>query len=164
VSVVAIANLTLMYVSRVTYAMARDRVLPAMFASVAQRGAPRNAVLVTALVAAAFAATGGYERLIAIAVPVSSFVYLAMDASAIRMRYREPALPRPFRMPLFPLPAVLGFVINAGLLGMLFYEDALNSSLGLGLAVLIGVAYKLRSMLPSGAHPAPTVDERTSNP
>ena len=164
VSVVAIANLTLMYVSRIAYAMGRDRVLPAVFANVAQRGTPRNAVLLTALVAAAFAATGGYERLIAIAVPISIFVYLSMDVSAIRMRYREPALPRPFRMPLFPLPAIFGFVINAALLGMLFYEDALNSSLGLGLAVLIGLGYHLRSMLRSGTHRAPAAIERTSNP
>ena len=146
VSVVAVANLTLMYVSRIAFAMARDRALPAVFASVSEGGAPRTSVLLTALVAAACAATGGYERLIAIAVPVSGCVYLAMDISAIRMRYREPALPRPYRMPLFPLPAVLGFVINAALLAMLLYEDVWNSSLGLGAVALIGLLYKARSM------------------
>jgi APA family basic amino acid/polyamine antiporter len=152
VSVVAVANLTLMYVSRVAFAMARDRALPAVFANVSSGGAPRTSVLLTALVAAACAATGGYERLIAIAVPVSGCVYLAMDISAIRMRYREPALPRPYRMPLFPLPAVLGFVLNAALLAMLFYEDLFNSSLGLGAVAVIGIVYKLRAPRTASTH------------
>jgi hypothetical protein len=50
-------------------------------------------------------------------------------------------------MPLFPLPAVLGFTVNAFLVGAIFYEDPVDSSLGVGLLVAIGIATKLHAHL-----------------
>lgn len=146
VSVVAISNLYLMFLTRIAFSMARDRILPSVFARVSSNGTPTSALLLTAATAAAFAATGVYERLIAIAAPTTIVLYAAMDLSAIRMRLREPSLPRPYRMPWFPLPAVLGLAMNVVLLCMVFYEDPWNSTLGVGLVVLIGLAYKLPSI------------------
>ena len=47
-------------------------------------------------------------------------------------------------MPLFPLPALLGFLINIALLVALFYEDPANSVAGLGFVVIIGIVYKAK--------------------
>jgi APA family basic amino acid/polyamine antiporter len=143
VSIVAIANLYLMFLTRIAFAMARDRVLPSVFARVSSTGTPASALFLTAATAAAFAATGVYERLIAIAAPTTIILYAAMDLAAVKMRYREPSLPRPYRMPWFPLPALCGLGLNLLLLFMVFYEDPWNSTLGVGLVAIIGLAYKL---------------------
>lgn len=152
-SVVAICNLFVMSSSRIGFAMARNGVLPAFLTRVSPSGSPRIALLTTAGIAAALASSGGYERLIAIGAPFTIGISAVSNIVAIRMRLREPGLPRPFRMPLFPLPAVIGFSINAVLVTAVFYEDPFDSSLGVGLVVLIGILTELRGLVlrPSAA-------------
>jgi APA family basic amino acid/polyamine antiporter len=145
-SVVAICNLQVMTATRIGFAMARNRVLPAMLTRVSASGTPRIALLCVTLGAALFASTGGYERLIAIGAPFTIGVPAVVDLAAIWMRWREPKLERPFRMPLFPLPAMIGFTMNALLVGAIFYEDPFDSSIGVALLALIGIAAKLRGM------------------
>jgi APA family basic amino acid/polyamine antiporter len=65
------------------------------------------------------------------------------DLAAIRMRMAEPDLPRPFRMPLFPLPALIGLSVNLLLLGAVIYEDPLHSMIGIGALIIIGAATSL---------------------
>ena len=146
ISVVAIANLFVMYASRVAFAMARNRVLPAPLAGVSASGTPRLALLCTAGVAALLASSGGYERLIAIGAPFTFGVVAMVDLSAIRVRMAEPELNRPFRMPLFPLPALVGLTVNLLLMGAVIYEDPAHSMIGLSILVAIGVVAKLRDM------------------
>ena len=145
-SVVAICNLFVMSASRIGFAMARNRVLPAMLTQVSPTGTPRMALLFTAGAAAVLASSGGYERLIAIGAPFTLGITAVCNLAAIRMRFKEPQLPRPFKMPLFPLPAVFGFGVNALLVGAIFYQNPFDSSLGVGLILAIGAAMKLREM------------------
>ncbi len=63
------------------------------------------------------------------------------------MRLREPDLARPFRMPLFPLPAILGLIFSVLLLGAVIYEDPFNSLLGLVTVAVVGLVYKSRALL-----------------
>jgi APA family basic amino acid/polyamine antiporter len=146
-SVVAICNLQVMTSTRIGFAMARNGVLPSMLTRVSASGTPRIALLCTTLGAAVLASTGGYERLIAIGAPFLIVVPAVVDLAAIWLRRREPDLERPFRMPLFPLPAVIGFTINALLAAAIFYEDPLDSSIGVGLVLIIGIATKLGGMM-----------------
>jgi APA family basic amino acid/polyamine antiporter len=147
ISVVAICNLQVMTAPRIAFAMARNGVLPSVLTRVSASGTPRVALLCTTVVAALLASSGGYERLIAIGAPFLIGVGAVSDLAAITMRFREPELTRPFKMPLFPLPAVLGFTVNAFLVGAIFYEDPVDSSLGVGLLVAIGIATKLHAHL-----------------
>ena len=105
------------------------------------------ALLCTTLVAALLASTGGYERLIAMGAPFLIGVAAVSDLAAITMRFKEPELERPFKMPLFPLPAVVGFTVNALLIGAIFYDDPIDTSLGVGLLVAIGIATKVHAHL-----------------
>ncbi|WP_293974181.1 hypothetical protein [Sphingomonas sp.] len=41
------------------------------------------------------------------------------------IRLREPALERPYRMPLFPAPALFSLFVNAALLTAFVYEEPL---------------------------------------
>lgn len=150
-SVVAIANLTVMFVTRICYGMARDGYLPKILAKVSVTGTPRMALYATAIGGALLASTGGYERLIAIGAPTGILINGVVDLAAIRLRYREPDLPRPFKMPLFPLPALFGLLINGSLLVALSYEDPFNSLAAIAFVAMIGVAYKVKHWFrPSG--------------
>jgi APA family basic amino acid/polyamine antiporter len=146
-SVVAICNLMVMCVSRIVFAMARNGILPSFLTRVSHSGTPRMALLCTTLIAAFLASSGSYERLIAIGAPFLIGVPAVTDLAAIALRLKEPALERPFKMPLFPLPALVGFTVNALLVGAIFYEDPLDSSLGVGLVIMIGIATRIHAHL-----------------
>jgi len=142
-SLAAIANLFVMVGSRIGFAMARDGVLPAALARTSASGTPRVALTAGAIVAAGFALSGTYEELLSVSVPLTVATIGALDLAAIIMRRREPDLPRPFKMPLFPLPAVAGLVLNLALLAAMLIGDPLPTSIGIGAAVLLGIGYAL---------------------
>ncbi|MGN6849164.1 MAG: APC family permease [Sphingomicrobium sp.] len=144
-SVIAICNLQVMTATRIAFAMARNRVLPFVLTRVSPSGTPRIALLCTTAGAALLASSGGYERLIAIGAPFTIGVPAVCDLAAIALRWREPSLERPFKMPLFPVPALIGFTVNALLIGSLFYEDPFDSSLGVGLLIAIGIATRIHA-------------------
>lgn len=143
VSLAAIANLFAMVGSRIGFAMARDGVLPAALARTSASGTPRVALSVGALLAAGLAVSGTYGELLSISVPLTIATIGALDLAAIVMRRREPDLPRPFKMPLFPLPAVVGLILNAALLTAMFIDDSLHSAIGIGAAIVLGIGYAL---------------------
>jgi basic amino acid/polyamine antiporter, APA family len=66
---------------------------------------------------------------------------LAVNAAAIRLRKKEPDLPRPFRIPLYPIPVVITIAINAILLVAMVYEDPFNSLAGLALLAATATTY-----------------------
>jgi len=88
------------------------------------------------------------------AAPVSMLINLVVDLAAIRLRLREPSLPRPFRMPLYPMPALVAGAINAALLAAVFWEDPLNSSIGFAALLTIGAVYLVRGRLVPAIVPA----------
>ena len=142
-SVVAITNLIMMLASRIGYGMARDGVLPVVLGQVSAGGTPRASLTVAALAAAIAALSGSYEALIAVTVPLTIAILGAVDLAAIIVRRREPDLERPFKMPLFPLPAVIGLLINAALLAAMLYDDPFHAGIGIGSAVVLGIGYAL---------------------
>jgi APA family basic amino acid/polyamine antiporter len=154
VSVGAITNLTIMQFSRTVHGVARDGALPLALARVSANGTPRLALTVTTMTALLFAVAGGYETVLAMAAPVSMLINLVVDAAAIRLRLREPGLKRPFRMPLYPLPALAAGTINAALLLAVFWEDPLNSSIGFAALLAIGAVYLARGRMAPAAAPA----------
>lgn len=143
VSLAAIANLNVMFNSRIGYAMARDAVLPQIFARTSRGGTPQAAILIGSGVAAAAALTGTYLELVAVVVPLTVVILICVNLASIILRRRDPGLPRPFRMPLFPLPAVAGLLLNTVLLTAMIVDDPTHSLLGIGAAVVLGVAYAI---------------------
>ena len=51
--------------------------------------------------------SGGFEVLVTSTAPVFWAFFLLSGASVIILRIREPELPRPFRIPLYPLPVLI---------------------------------------------------------
>jgi APA family basic amino acid/polyamine antiporter len=153
-SVAAIANLNVMVFTRTMFGLARDGDMPRALAGVARDGTPRLALVMTVVGALGFAVAGGYDALLAIALPPWMLINLVVDLAAIRLRRTEPGLERPFRMPLYPLPALVGALMNGLLIAAMVYEDPAHSIFGMVAVSVIGVIYAARSRLAHAVLPA----------
>jgi APA family basic amino acid/polyamine antiporter len=129
VCVATLANIQIMELSRTTYAMARKGNLPPRLATVSASGTPRAALL-AGLVAASLIITAAdhvrgelYEILLDLYAPFIMLIFLTMAVASIRLRRAEPGLSRPWKMPLFPLPALLSIAINLALLSLFLISD-----------------------------------------
>ncbi|HMH64332.1 MAG TPA: amino acid permease, partial [Rhizomicrobium sp.] len=131
---------------RTTYAMARMGSLPQRLAVISASGTPRAALLTslvaTSLIIAAADSVKGqlYEILLDLYAPFIMLIFLALSFAAIRLRRTEPDLPRPWKMPLFPLPALVSMAINAALLLLFLVSDWKT---GIWSAVLLACAAPL---------------------
>ncbi len=93
---------------RVYYAMACDGLLPAIFAATgAKGGAPVTSIWLQSAWATVLVLTGTFEQLVV----YTGFVLTIFSALAVAavpvLRRSEPHLPRPFRVPWYPLPPAL---------------------------------------------------------
>jgi APA family basic amino acid/polyamine antiporter len=124
-SLAAIVNLQAMAAPRITFRMARDGAAPPVLARVTRGGAPWVGVLAGAVVSALFASMGSYENIVKIYSPWSMGALLMVCLCAIRLRVAEPDLPRPWKMPLFPLTATVAAAIPASLILVVVLDDPL---------------------------------------
>jgi basic amino acid/polyamine antiporter, APA family len=141
--VATIANLQVMEHVRNTYAMAREGRLPAALATVSKSGTPRAALIVV-VVATSLVILGAdhikgglYEVLLNLYAPNIMIIFLMLSYGSIRLRQREPNLPRPYKMPFYPWPAIITIAANALLVVMFVISDwrtGLYSLLSLSLA------------------------------
>ncbi len=141
--VATIANLQVMEHVRNTYAMAREGRLPAVLATVSKSGTPRAALLVV-VVATSLVILGAdhikgglYEVLLNLYAPNIMIIFLMLSYGSIRLRQKEPNLPRPYKMPFYPWPAIITIAANALLVVMFVISDwrtGLYSLLSLSLA------------------------------
>ncbi|MBU1377535.1 MAG: APC family permease [Alphaproteobacteria bacterium] len=141
ISVAAIANLVVMSVSRIAFGMARSGILPSVLAQVAPSGTPRAALLASVVIAGALASSGAYMSLMAIGATFAILVNIAVDLAALGLRRSEPDLPRPYRMPFFPLPPLAGIAINLVILIALLSEDPTNTLVGIVTPFVAALAY-----------------------
>jgi amino acid transporter len=106
---VGMCNTLVLSYSRLPLALADDGMLPAVFARKLENGVPWVSVLACA-VAYTACLTLGFTRLIELDVLIYGLSLLLEFVSLVALRLREPALPRPFRVP--------GGALGAALLGL----------------------------------------------
>ncbi len=100
------------------------------------RGAPTRAILLQQGLALAFVLTNSFEGVLTFAgFTLALFSCLAV-AGVYRLRAREPALARPFRMPLYPLPPLLFLLVNGLALLAVIWERPQTALAVLALLVL----------------------------
>jgi APA family basic amino acid/polyamine antiporter len=119
----AIVNQQTMTAPRITFRMAREGALPTWFGRVARNGTPRESLLLTVVCGVIFAALGDYESIVRIYAPWSMGLGFIVCISSIALRVKEPDLPRPWRMPFFPWPAVLAAAIQGALIVLVIVDD-----------------------------------------
>jgi APA family basic amino acid/polyamine antiporter len=143
----------LIAVSRLTFSLARDREIPAVFSKLLPvRGTPWTAALLAFAMAVLLLPIGD----ISVLAELSSFsaltAFIAVNVVLIVLRYRMPELRRPFRVPLaigrMPVPPLLAI---AAILFLLFYFDMIIWMAGVLGFALAAAAYGARSWL--GAAP-----------
>ena len=125
VSLVSIVNTALMTFPRGIFAVARDSGIPRL-SHVSANGSPQYALAMMVGVTALLSQIGGYETLLAFSTWLMTCVAVGVNVSAILLRRREPALERPWRMPLFPLPAIFALLVNLSFLIAFVYQAPLE--------------------------------------
>jgi len=100
-----------------------------------RRGAPTRAVLLQQGLALGFILTGSFEQVLTFAGFTLTLFALLTVVGQVRLRLREPELPRPFRVPLYPLPPAIFILVSGAALFLVAREQHT--------AVLIGVALLL---------------------
>jgi APA family basic amino acid/polyamine antiporter len=137
-SLAAIVNLQTMTASRITFRMSRHGALPVVLGKVSPGGTPRRSLAMLVAVSLIFAALGDYEKIVRIYAPWSIGIILVICLASIKLRYSEPDLPRPWRMPLFPSIAILAVLIQSALLAVVVWDDPGDGLLS-GLIVVVPV-------------------------
>jgi APA family basic amino acid/polyamine antiporter len=124
---------------RVCYAMAKDRMLPGIFARVNKRlGTPTVAVLVQIILSVIYVAAGNARVLMEyIGFALCIFPVLAV-AGLIYSRIKFPDIVRPYRAPLFPLVPAVFIVLSVVMLAAGFTADTFSARAAL-IVVLTGV-------------------------
>jgi APA family basic amino acid/polyamine antiporter len=145
-SLAAIVNQQTMTAPRIAFRMARDGALPTWLGRVAPGGTPRQSLVVTVICSLIFAAIGDYQSIVRVYAPWSIGPILIVCLAAIVLRYREPGLARPWKMPLFPWPAVIAAIIQASLVVVMIVDDP-GSAVWTALAALcpLPIFWLLRS-------------------
>lgn len=160
VTLVLACNAGMLGLSRLSYSLTTNRQIPGVLGRLHPRhGTPYAVIVLAAVLATALVVPRDLEALAGIYAIGAMLAFLIAHVSICRLRYREPDLPRPYRVPLsirigdgdLPLPAVLGATMAAGGLASLlaFHEGARYVGLvwmAAGLALY--VAYRRTSDMP----------------
>jgi amino acid transporter len=115
-------NATMIVGARTNYAVGRDWPLLSRLGTWDEsRGTPVTALLwqtVAALVLVAIGAVagGGFKSMVEFTAPVFWFFFLLSGISLFVLRVREPHVPRPFRVPLYPLLPIVFCLVCAYML------------------------------------------------
>ncbi|WP_128378423.1 amino acid permease [Streptomyces cavernae] len=122
-AVVAIASvvLTVLYgQTRILFAMARDGLVPQVFARVNPRtGTPRANTLIVSVFCAVLAAAIPLGQLADATSIGTLFAFALVNIAVVVLRRTRPEMPRTFRVPLSPLLPVLGFGFCVWMMGSL---------------------------------------------
>ncbi|HBB31899.1 MAG TPA: amino acid permease, partial [Cyanobacteria bacterium UBA9273] len=138
VSTLGAINATIFTGSRTNYALGRDFSLFSFLGSWHHRAStPTHALLVQGAIALALVLLGtmtrqGFETMVDYTTPVFWFFFLLTGVSLFVLRVREPRVPRPFRVPFYPLTPILFCLIC----GYLLYSSVVYTDFG----ALVGVA------------------------
>ena len=144
-STVSALNAVILASSRVAFAMGREGQLPGGIGRIHHRfGTPFRAVLASAVVmllAVAFIPIQAVGRLSSLFFLLS---FVVVNASVITLRRERPDLNRPYEMPFYPLPPLLGIGLNL-LLGVFIEFDTWVMGVAwIGLGVVVYLALERR--------------------
>jgi basic amino acid/polyamine antiporter, APA family len=133
-------NVNFMGTPRIAYGLARDRLAPAPFAKVSDRGTPTAGLVLTGAIILGLAVSGTFELLIRF----MSFFTLIVDGivltSIVVLRRRMPDANRPFRVPAYPLIPALAVALYATVLGIIIVTQPKLALGGVGVLLVIAGA------------------------
>jgi APA family basic amino acid/polyamine antiporter len=129
---------------RVYYAMAKDDLFFRRLADVHPRfGTPALAVIAGTAWAMVLATTGTFEQLFTYVVFVSWIFYALGAVGVFVLRRREPAVPRPFKVPGYPWTPLAFIVAAVALVANTIATQPGRAAVGIGVVLLGAPVYAL---------------------
>jgi basic amino acid/polyamine antiporter, APA family len=111
--------------TRIFYTMARDGLIPPVFARVHPKfKTPWINTLLVGVIAAGFAGFMGLDALANLTNVGTLFAFAIVCLTVLYLRFARPEMPRPFKTPLFPITPLLGAVMCLFLLMSLMAHEA----------------------------------------
>ena len=111
--------------TRIFYTMARDGLIPPVFARVhAKYKTPWINTLIVGVIACGFAGFMGLDELANLTNVGTLFAFAIVCVTVVYLRYVRPEVPRPFKTPLFPFTPILGAVMCLFLLMSLIAHES----------------------------------------
>lgn len=108
ISIFSVTLVTMYGLTRILFAMGRDGLLPARFATVnARTMTPVNNTVIVAIVASALAAFIPLQKLADMVSIGTLTAFVVVSVGVIVLRVREPDLPRGFKVPGYPVTPIL---------------------------------------------------------
>ena len=152
VSMFSAAHSTVITAPRVYFAMANDGVFFSKMAEVHPRfQTPAFAIIASCTWAGVLAATGTFEQLLTYVVFVGWIFYSLGAAAVIALRFKLPDVPRPFRVPGYPVTPAVFVLAAVAIVGNQIVAEPAQSALGLGIVLLGAPAYWVWKRRGSGA-------------
>jgi APA family basic amino acid/polyamine antiporter len=142
ISMFSAANSILLNAPRVFYAMAKDGLFFTSLSRVhPEFGTPALAVCAAGIWSAILAASGTFEQLLTYVVFVGWIFYALAAGSVFIYRKRFPDVPRPYRVPLYPLTPIVFIVAAVALVANTIFTQPFRAAVGLGIVFLGAPAY-----------------------
>jgi len=148
ISALAVLNAQLMGYPRVVFALAADGLLPSWVARVHKRThAPWAAVLTVVVASMFYILSGSYQTILAAVAFVSHAFVTFSVAAVLVLRWKEPELPRPYKVRFYPWAPVAFIIFSMLYLGSLLVSRPLESLTGVaivasGLPIYLWMRYK----------------------
>ncbi|MCL7412693.1 MAG: APC family permease [ANME-2 cluster archaeon] len=123
--------------SRALFAMARQRVLPGFLSNISKNGIPTSSVLAcgVAITLIIIGTKGNLELIASIFNFGTLLTFFFINLSMIQLRKKMPDANRTFKVPLYPIPPLLGIISCFALI--LFLKS--NAIIAAGIWIVIGV-------------------------
>jgi APA family basic amino acid/polyamine antiporter len=162
ISIFAALNGSILSGSRVPYAMSRSHLFFKSVARVNPRfRTPGPAIIMLGLISSVILLSGQYDQLYTLVIFPSWILYGMTAASVIALRWKQPDLPRPYRVVGYPVVPVLFVFVSLALLYSTLRTSPRESGIGLSV-ILAGLPFyfywkaRNRSM-PSGSGEADSI-------
>jgi basic amino acid/polyamine antiporter, APA family len=145
VSLLSAVSANLLMGTRVIYALGRAQKI-AFVQSINLGGTPTAALAVSTVITIAFAATGAFNQVIALAAFFFVANYTASFLAVFWLRHKEPAAPRPYRAWGYPVSTGVALLGSLAFLVTAVIADPWHSAVAIGLLVL---SYPVFRVMPS---------------
>jgi APA family basic amino acid/polyamine antiporter len=150
VALVSCLNALVLMAPRVLYAISADGLFTSRATIVNRGGTPTVALLASTAVAVVFAATGAFDRIIAVLSFFFVANYVLTFASVFVLRRREPDTPRPYRAWGYPWTTGAALVGSLAFLAGAVAGDTRNSLYTLAVLAASWPVYRLSARLTGG--------------
>lgn len=143
VSALGAANATIFTGARTNYALGRDFSRFAFLGRWSSNSTPANALIIQGGIAFVLVILGaltrkGFKTMVDYTAPVFWFFFLLSGIAVLVLRHREPSIPRPFKVPVYPIVPLLFCATCAYLLYSSITYTGIGGSIGV-LVLLTGV-------------------------